>query len=139
MYYTSICHCSGEVVGYWLRRVLLLWCGCEYTHMYSYVGGGNLFLTLVSIADQSGSMMFKSGDCVGKGKCWNLPSCSSNHDGTVPAVWMGALSSWKTTSLFGNNYHLDHGANRILYHDIVTQTITDPPLCFTVRIRHSGL
>jgi hypothetical protein len=29
--------------------------------------------------------------------------------------------------------------NRILYHDIAAQTITEPPLCFTVGTRHSGL
>jgi hypothetical protein len=28
-----------------------------------------MFLTLVSKTDQSGSMMFKSGDCAGQGRC----------------------------------------------------------------------
>jgi hypothetical protein len=28
---------------------------------------------------------------------------------------------------------------RILYHDIATQTITEPPPCFTVGTRHSRL
>jgi hypothetical protein len=45
-------------------------------------------------------MMFRFGDCAGQGRCWISPLCSSNHDWTVPAVWMGALSSWKTASLF---------------------------------------
>jgi hypothetical protein len=53
--------------------------------------------------DQSDSVMFRSGECAGQGRCWSSPSCSSNHDRTVPAVWMGALSSWKTASLFGHN------------------------------------
>jgi hypothetical protein len=64
------------------------------------VAGGNLFLTLVSKTDHSGSIMFKSGDCAGQGRCWSSPSCSSNHDWTVPAV---PFSSWKAASLFGNN------------------------------------
>jgi hypothetical protein len=67
------------------------------------VGDGNLFLTLFSKTDQSGSIMFKSGNYAGQGSCWSSPSCSSNHDWTVPAVWMGSLSSYKTESLFGNN------------------------------------
>jgi hypothetical protein len=41
------------------------------------VGGGNLFLTLVSKTDQSASLMFKSGDCAGQGRCWCSPSCCS--------------------------------------------------------------
>jgi hypothetical protein len=53
------------------------------------VGDGNLFLTLVSKIDQSGSVMFKCGDCAGQGRCWSSPSCSSNHDWTILAVWMG--------------------------------------------------
>jgi hypothetical protein len=64
---------------------------------------GNLFLTLVLKIYQSGSMIFISGDCTGQGRCWSSRVCSSNHDGIVPAVWMGALSSWKTIILFGNN------------------------------------
>jgi hypothetical protein len=41
-------------------------------------------------------MMFKSGDSADQGRCLSLPSRSSNLDWTVPAVWMGVLSSWKT-------------------------------------------
>jgi hypothetical protein len=41
------------------------------------VGGGNLFLTLVSKTDQSGSAMFKCHDCSGQGRRWSSPSCSS--------------------------------------------------------------
>jgi hypothetical protein len=67
------------------------------------VGGGNLFLTLVSKTDQSGLIMFKCGDCAGQGRCWTSPSCYLNHDWTVPAVRMGSLSSWKPVSLHGNN------------------------------------
>jgi hypothetical protein len=72
-------------------------------------------------------------------------------------VGMGALSSWKTASLFGNRgIHLitqtihvlpcsnlvmkgNNATNRILYHHITAQTITEPPPCFTVGPRHSGL
>jgi hypothetical protein len=66
-------------------------------------GGGNLFLTLVSKMDQSDSVMTKSSDCVGQGWCWSLLSCSSNHDWTEPAAWIGTLLSWKTALFFGNN------------------------------------
>jgi hypothetical protein len=59
------------------------------------VGDGNLFLTLVSKTDHSGSIILKSRDSAGQVSCWSSPSCSSNYDWTVPAVWMGALSSWK--------------------------------------------
>jgi hypothetical protein len=52
---------------------------------FRVVGGENLFLTLVSKSDQSGSMVFKSGDFAGQGRCSN--SCSSNY-----AVWIGTLS-----------------------------------------------
>jgi hypothetical protein len=38
------------------------------------------------------------------------------------------------SAMKGNN-----GTNRILYHDIAAQTITEPPLCFTVGTRQSGL
>jgi hypothetical protein len=70
------------------------------------VGGGNLFLTLVSKTDQSGSVVFKSGDYAGQGLCWISPSFSSNHDWTVLGVWMETLSSWKAASLFGNNVRI---------------------------------
>jgi hypothetical protein len=33
-------------------------------------------------------VMFKCGDCAGQGKCWSSPSCSSNNDWTVAAVWI---------------------------------------------------
>jgi hypothetical protein len=46
--------------------------------------------------------MFICGDCAGQGRCRSSPSCSSNHDWTVPAVWMVTLSSRKIASLFGN-------------------------------------
>jgi hypothetical protein len=70
---------------------------------------------------------------------------------------MGALSSWKTASMFGNNVwimgctwlpNLSHvlscsnsvikgnnETNRILYHDIAAQTITESLPCFTVITR----
>jgi hypothetical protein len=47
--------------------------------------------------------MFRSGDCAEHGRCWSSPSCFSIYDWTVPAMWMGVLSSWKTASLFRNN------------------------------------
>jgi hypothetical protein len=56
------------------------------------VEGGNLFLTLISRTNQNGSMMLEYGDCADQGRYWSSPSCSSNHDWTVPAVWIGALS-----------------------------------------------
>jgi hypothetical protein len=67
------------------------------------VGGGNLFLTLVSKTDECGSMMFKFGNCAGRGSCRSSRPCFSNHDSTVPAVWFGAFSPRKTALLFGNN------------------------------------
>jgi hypothetical protein len=67
------------------------------------IGTGNLLLILVSKTDQSHSTMSKSGDGAGQGRCWSSPLCYSNHDWRVPTVWSGALSSWKTASLFGNN------------------------------------
>jgi hypothetical protein len=115
------------------------------------VGGGNLFLTVVSKTNQSGSMMFKSGHYAGQRRCWSSPS---NHDWTVLAVWMGTLSSWKTASLFGMHLFTQpahllpcsnsaikriNETNRILYYDIAVETIIEPPPCFTVGTRHSGL
>jgi hypothetical protein len=38
-------------------------------HLERDVEGGNLFLTLVSETDQSGSLMFKSGDGAGHRRC----------------------------------------------------------------------
>jgi hypothetical protein len=115
------------------------------------IRGGNLFLTLISKCDRIDSMTLKSGNCAGQGRCWSSPSCSSNHVWTVPAVWMGALSYWKTPSLFENRgMHLitqpvrvlpfiNNGTNRILYHDDAPQTTRAPRPCFTVGTRHSGL
>jgi hypothetical protein len=88
--------------------------------------------------------------------------CSSNHDWTVPAVWMGALSSCKTALSFGKNVWImgctylitqsvrilpcsnsamkcNNGTNRILYHNIAAQTITEPPMCLAVGTRRLGL
>ena len=48
-------------------------------------------------------MIFKSGDCIGQGRCWSASPCSSNQDWTLPAVCMGESSSWKIASLLGNN------------------------------------
>jgi hypothetical protein len=98
-------------------------------------------------------------DYAGQGRCWFSPSCSSNRDWTVPAVWIEALSSWTTASFFGNNVWI-LGCIWLLnlsmyplavirlwrvimgqtgFHDIATQTITEPPPCFTLVSRHSGL
>jgi hypothetical protein len=53
----------------------------EHLHVaFRDVGGGNLFLSLVSKIDQSGSVMFKSSDYAGQGRCRHSSSCSSNHD-----------------------------------------------------------
>jgi hypothetical protein len=76
-------------------------------------------------------------------------------------VWMRAQSSSKTASLFRNNvwtmgctwlpnlstnslavihpWRINNGTNRILYHDIAAQTITEPPVRFAVGTRHSRL
>jgi hypothetical protein len=62
-----------------------------------------LFFTVVSKTEQNDSIMFKSGDYADQGRCWSSPSCCSNHDRIVLSVWMGALSSWKTASLFRTN------------------------------------
>jgi hypothetical protein len=70
------------------------------------VGSGNLFLTLISKTDQNGSIMLKSDGYAGQGRCWSSSSCSSNHNWTVPAVWIGVLSSCKTASLFGSNVRI---------------------------------
>jgi hypothetical protein len=67
------------------------------------VGGGNLFLNVVSKTYHSGPILFRPGECAAQGKRWSSPLCFSNHNWIVPAVWMGALSSWKTAALFGNN------------------------------------
>jgi hypothetical protein len=103
--------------------------------------------------------MFKSGECADHGRCWSLPPCFSNHYWTVLAVWMEALSSWKSASLFGNNvwnmgctwlpnlstyfpaeirpWSVILGPTE--YNDFAAQTIPEPPSCFTVGTRHSGL
>lgn len=41
----------------------------NFSSCFIDVGGGNLFLTLVSRTDQSDSMTFKYGDCAGQGRC----------------------------------------------------------------------
>jgi hypothetical protein len=121
-----------------------------------HVRGGNLFLTLVSKIDQSGSMLFKFGDCAGQGRCWSSSSRSSNHDWTVPVVWMGTLSSWKIASMFENSVWImdAHITQPVHVHVFpcnnsalkgnngtksATQTTTEPPPYFTVGSRHSGL
>jgi hypothetical protein len=74
-------------------------------------------------------------------------------------VWRGAMSSWKTATLFGNNIWimgcsclpnlLRHSLAvirpwRVImeptdYRDTVVQTITEPPPCFNDVTRHPGL
>jgi hypothetical protein len=84
--------------------------------------------------------MFKSGECAGQRRCRSSASCSSNHDWTVPAVWKAAFLSWRTADhgkhLITLPVHVLHcsnpgmksnnGTNRILYHDIAAQIITEP-------------
>jgi hypothetical protein len=60
-------------------------------------------LSLCLRTDQSGSMMFKSGNCAGHGRCWSSSSGSLNHDCTVPAVWIRTLLSSKLALFFRNN------------------------------------
>jgi hypothetical protein len=123
------------------------------------VGSGNLFLSLVTRTTQSGSVVCRSSDCAGQGRCWSSPSCSSNYDWIVPAVWMEALSSWKSASLFENNAwivgctwlpNLSAYSLEVIrpwkvimgpteYHEIAAQTITEPPPYFIVGTRHSRL
>jgi hypothetical protein len=86
-----------------LQRICKQFCWRTSSNCFRDVGGGNLFLTIVSKTDQSGSMLLKSGDCAGQERCWRSSSCSSNYDWTVPVLWMRALTSWKSASLFGNN------------------------------------
>ena len=52
-------------------------------------GGGNLLLTLLSESDNSGLLIFMSGNCAGQGRCWSPSSCSWNQDQTCAAVCMG--------------------------------------------------
>jgi hypothetical protein len=56
----------------------ILYCSSHgtFSSCFRVVGGGNLFLTLVSKADQSGSVMLKSGDCAGQERWWSSPSRS---------------------------------------------------------------
>jgi hypothetical protein len=68
---------------------------------------------------------------------------------------MGVLS-WKTASFGNHGMHTitqpvnilpcsnsamegNNGTNRMLYHYIAAQTIAEPPPCFTVETRHSGV
>jgi hypothetical protein len=43
--------------------------------------------------------------------------------------------------LYSNNKAIkgNNGANRMLYQDIAAKTTTEPPSCFAVGNRHSGL
>jgi hypothetical protein len=103
-------------------------------------------------------MMLKSVDCAGQGRCWSSLSCSSNYNWTVPTVWIGTLSSWKTASLFENNVWIMRctwlpkmSANspavirprRVVmrpkeYQNIAVKTTTKPPTSFTFGTKHSG-
>jgi hypothetical protein len=56
-------------------------------------GGTNLLLTPHCKADRSGSMMFKSGDCVCPVKILSVTSCSSNQDWKLLAACTGKSSS----------------------------------------------
>jgi hypothetical protein len=120
------------------------------------VGSENLFLTLVSKTDQSGPMIFRCGDFFGQRKCWSSPSCSSNRGWTkfelckwghchlrklhrYSEVTSGSwdvpdytqpdhVPRYSNSAMKGNN-----GTNRIVYHDIAAQTITEPPPCFMLE------
>jgi hypothetical protein len=61
------------------------------------VGGRNLFLTLVSKTDQSGSMMFKSGDCAAR------EDVEVDLHALQTMTGQSQLSSLKTASLFANH------------------------------------
>jgi hypothetical protein len=95
--------------------------------------------------------MLKSGDCVGQARC-----CEVHLLVLQTMAEQFQLGKWKT-ALFGIHVmHLitqsvqvlpcsnsamegNNGTNRMLYHDIAAQTITEPPPCFTVETRYSGL
>jgi hypothetical protein len=107
------------------------------------VEGGNQLITSVSKTDQSGSVMFKSGDCAGQGRCWSSPSFKPWLNSS--AVWIWTLSSWKA-ALFGNHgMHLitqpvhilpcsnlamkgNNGTNRIPQYCCPNHHRTSPPM-----------
>jgi len=90
---------------FWIvSRVILHHSSCKTSCSYLRDDGRqNLLLTILSETDHSDLMIFKSGNCAGRGWCWNAYSCSSIQEWTILAVCMGELSSWKTASLSGNN------------------------------------
>jgi hypothetical protein len=91
---------------FWIVSSRIL-CSSSWRESSSCFGGvGWESLPLVSKTYHSSSIMLKSGYCAGQRRCWSSPSCCSNHDWTVPAVWLEALSSWKTALLFRNNVWL---------------------------------
>jgi hypothetical protein len=60
-------------------------------HLQVALAGGNLFLTLVSKTNQSYSVMFKSGDFSGQGRClteqFQLCECWHCHVINCIVVW----------------------------------------------------
>jgi hypothetical protein len=74
-----------------------------FSSCFRGTGGGTQFLTLVFKNNHSGSMIFKSSDWASHERCWNLPSCSSNHDSSSSYVNGGTVFFLETESLFVNN------------------------------------
>jgi hypothetical protein len=133
MYLYKFWTVSSGILNYYSWRIC--------SSCFRDVEGGNLFLTPVSKTDQSGSMMFKSGDCAGQGHAFQT---------MTEQFQLCELSFWKTASSLGNNVWImgctwlpkpahilpcsnlamkcNNGTNRILYHNIAAKTITEPPL-----------
>jgi hypothetical protein len=74
--------CSGK----------LYYTSCRMSCSWLRVDGWeNVLLPLLCTTDHSGSIMLKSGECAGQGRCWRASSCSSNQDWTLLVVCMDEL------------------------------------------------
>jgi hypothetical protein len=118
-WYTFLINMAGSPFTFNTAGILLGVDSCKFWKVFSGIlyhssrttfssclrdGGGYLLLTLHSKTDHSGLMILKFGDNAGKGRCWNLSSCSSNQDWTLLALCTCELSSWKNASLFWNSW-----------------------------------
>jgi hypothetical protein len=63
-----------------------------------------------------------------------------NFSGIPSGSWDTPITQPVHVLPYSNSAMKDNnGTYKILYHDTAAQTITEPPLCFTVVTRHSGL